>query len=286
MKILRYAALAALLPCLAHAFSFDDVHFWTGEGTNRAAVVIDWGCDDASAVLAWGYRWNGAATAADAILAIAGADPRLDVAHSPSDYGFYPTGFTYRATGGDIYEAVAEDYYDESGMTGTYWSLSSAPSGGAMEYASVGASSLALQPGGRVGLKWTWYSFDYATYAYDGGDTSVAENVAVAAPTPPFAPSDVHFWAGEGTNRAVVVIDWNRPDASSRAWGYRWNGDPVPVARAIADIAREDNRLHYVSSQSQWGTSVDAFGYDRADVAAAFDAAAATASDAAALFGV
>jgi hypothetical protein len=101
-----------------------------------------------------------------------------------------------------------------------------------------------------------------------------------------FSFDDVHFWAGEGTNRAVVVIDWNRPDASSRAWGYRWNGDPVPVARAIADIAREDNRLHYVSSQSQWGTSVDAFGYDCADVAAAFDAASATASDADALFGV
>ena len=97
---------------------------------------------------------------------------------------------------------------------------------------------------------------------------------------------DVRFWVGEGTNRMVVVIDWNVPDTpSSLAWGYRWNGAAPAMARAISDIAREDNRLHYFSSQSQWGTSVDGFGYDRADVAAAFDLASETATDSSALFG-
>jgi len=97
---------------------------------------------------------------------------------------------------------------------------------------------------------------------------------------------DVRFWVGEGTNRMVVVIDWNVPDApSSLAWGYRWNGAAPAMARAISDIAREDNRLHYFSSQSQWGTSVDGFGYDRADVAASFDLASETATDSSALFG-
>ena len=97
---------------------------------------------------------------------------------------------------------------------------------------------------------------------------------------------DIRFWVGEGTNRMVVVIDWNVPDApSSLAWGYRWNGAAPAMARAISDIAREDNRLHYFSSQSQWGTSVDGFGYDRADVAASFDLASETATDSSALFG-
>ncbi len=97
---------------------------------------------------------------------------------------------------------------------------------------------------------------------------------------------DVRFWVGEGTNRMVVVIDWNVPDApSSLAWGYRWNGAAPAMARAISDIAREDNRLRYFSSQSQWGTSVDGFGYDRADVAASFDLASETATDSSALFG-
>ena len=100
-----------------------------------------------------------------------------------------------------------------------------------------------------------------------------------------FSPDDVHFWIGEGTNRMVVVVDWNVPgEASSLAWGYRWNGEDPPMARAVAEIAREDGRLHYFSSQSQWGTSVDGFGYDRADVAASFDLASETATDASALF--
>ena len=100
-----------------------------------------------------------------------------------------------------------------------------------------------------------------------------------------FTMDDVHFWVGVGTNRMVVIVDWNMPgEPSSLAWGYRWNGAPVPVARAIADIAREDNRLHYFSSQTQWGTSVDGFGYDRSDVAAAFDLGSETSTDAGALF--
>ena len=123
--------------------------------------------------------------------------------------------------------------------------------------------------------------------------TATCVRAACALPLALFAPGlarafsfdDVHFWAGEGSKRMVVVIDWNVPGtASSLAWGYRWNGDDPPMARAIADIAREDNRLHCFSSQSQWGTSVDGFGYDRADVAASFDLASETATDAAALF--
>lgn len=101
-----------------------------------------------------------------------------------------------------------------------------------------------------------------------------------------FTFDDVHFWVGEGTNRAVVVVDWNTAGAQPLAWGYRWNGEPVPARVAIEAIAREDNRLFYASSVSQWGTSVDGFGYDRSDVAAAFDPAEGAATDADALVGV
>jgi len=39
-------------------FSFNDIHFWVGEGTNRCAVALDFGGES----LAWGYRWNGSCT--------------------------------------------------------------------------------------------------------------------------------------------------------------------------------------------------------------------------------
>ena len=37
-------------------FSFDDVHYWVGEGTNRAAVVLDWNNGQPGSSLAWGGR--------------------------------------------------------------------------------------------------------------------------------------------------------------------------------------------------------------------------------------
>ena len=76
MKIPAAALAVAFAPCFAHAFSFDDVHFWVGEGTNRAAVVVDWSADGA-APLAWGWRWNGEKSAADMLAAVVGEDPRL-----------------------------------------------------------------------------------------------------------------------------------------------------------------------------------------------------------------
>lgn len=101
-----------------------------------------------------------------------------------------------------------------------------------------------------------------------------------------FALDDIHFWVGGGTNRTAIIVDWNTTGAQPLAWGYRWNGEPVPARVAIETIAREDNRLFYASSVSQWGTSVDGIGYDRSDVAAAFELAAGTATDAGALVGV
>ena len=77
----RVALLMVLLcsRCAAAApFSFDDIEYWVGEGSNRAAVVIDW--DDNSAApqaLAWGYRWDGDALGSDMLLAVLTADDRL-----------------------------------------------------------------------------------------------------------------------------------------------------------------------------------------------------------------
>ena len=50
------ATLVASTP--AWGFTFDDIHFWVGEGTNRCAVALDFGGES----LAWGYKWNGSCT--------------------------------------------------------------------------------------------------------------------------------------------------------------------------------------------------------------------------------
>lgn len=63
------------------SFTLDDIDFWTGDGENRAALVISWhdtvtGLTDD---LVWGYRWPDGTTARgyDMIKAVAEKDPRF-----------------------------------------------------------------------------------------------------------------------------------------------------------------------------------------------------------------
>lgn len=63
----------AFVPPRALGLSLSDIEIWAGEGTNRAALVIDWRDGIAPQSMVWGYRWNGTATAADMIREIAGS---------------------------------------------------------------------------------------------------------------------------------------------------------------------------------------------------------------------
>jgi hypothetical protein len=66
LLIFKFSALSAIVK------NFDDIQFWTGNGTNRAALVIEWNDGKSPASLAWGFRWNGQATGLDMLKAIAG----------------------------------------------------------------------------------------------------------------------------------------------------------------------------------------------------------------------
>jgi hypothetical protein len=109
-------ALAGLFVAAnAPAVSFNDIQFWTGTGTNCAALVVEWSVPEnlngtsvpapiADKSLVWGYRFNGRATAAQMFDAIVAADPRLyavetfypDFGASVSAIGFHLGG------GGDL----------------------------------------------------------------------------------------------------------------------------------------------------------------------------------------
>lgn len=74
----------AMLP--AADFSINDIEYWTGEGENRAALIIEWHDGKTPASLVWGYKWSGDAYGSDMIKAILKADPRL-FALTSSDNG-------------------------------------------------------------------------------------------------------------------------------------------------------------------------------------------------------
>src|SRR5271170_1089830 len=112
--------LRALAPALAggafvlnvSAISFDDVQLWTGSGTNRAALVIEWSVLEslsnstvpvplADKTMVWGYRFNGSnAVATQMIESILAADPRLYLVVDDT-FGTFVEGIGYNlsATG-------------------------------------------------------------------------------------------------------------------------------------------------------------------------------------------
>ncbi len=90
----------------ARAAGLDDLRFWTGDGTNRAALVIHWSAPEVrnatevpnpiiDRALMWGYRWNGTASGEQMFNAVVAADPRLHTAINISAFGMSVVGLGY-----------------------------------------------------------------------------------------------------------------------------------------------------------------------------------------------
>lgn len=94
--------------------SLDNIRTWTGAGTNRAALVIEWSTPEvltntavpppvADKTLVWGYRFNGAATAEDMLNAILAADHRLYVVGTLQWGPIYVMGLGYDLNGNGVF---------------------------------------------------------------------------------------------------------------------------------------------------------------------------------------
>ena len=168
---------------------FDDILFWTGSGSNRAALVLDFGDPDygdtlSPRAIAWGYRWGEAETRtmADMLFALAGqiqggtapvsgSDPRLSLV----------VDGTFLATMGYGVESIE---YDSGGLPSEWaqqrsvitrdedWTFyaaqfNAASAGGVWPenvFASnnVGISGTLLEDGGWYGVVATSFTSSYA----------------------------------------------------------------------------------------------------------------------------
>lgn len=109
-KVSSALALASFLfAAKSSAVSFNDVQFWTGSGTNRAALVVEWNAPEsfggttvpapvANKSLVWGYRFNGAASGTQMLKAILAADSQLYVVVGLT-FGTYVQGIGYNLAG-------------------------------------------------------------------------------------------------------------------------------------------------------------------------------------------
>ena len=176
----------------ASVLTFDSIEFWTGAGTNRAALVIQWN-DGASPVsLLWGFRWSGEARGIDMLKAIAGstvyrddgqstflpdistgADPRL--ALSLTNYSFgkavealvftdrefvrtqndWSTGYWEYSIYGGIFDYYLYDAEDNSVLT-TYSQT------GTDTYSMVNWFSSPIGASDRVLIDGSWDAFSFA----------------------------------------------------------------------------------------------------------------------------
>ncbi len=109
-------------------FTFDMIESWSGEGSNRAALVIQWNAPQETNALVFGYRWDGLATGADMVRAVVADHPQLygliqyTNVSSPTDPlgGYTINGFGWDCdSDGDIGLKDTKDnkiYYSENGL--------------------------------------------------------------------------------------------------------------------------------------------------------------------------
>ncbi|MCG8448932.1 MAG: hypothetical protein MI725_05050 [Pirellulales bacterium] len=75
---------------------------------------------------------------------------------------------------------------------------------------------------------------------------------------------DIQFWAGEGANRAALVLDWDDTSTSDEAlvWGYRWDNAATGEDMLRAILAADERLFAKISLPLSQGIAVYGWGYD------------------------
>ena len=215
---------------------FSDILFWVGSGSDSAEFIINFAQPDTA--FAWGFLFDGSATAQDMVDAIAAADPRFWSEGSPSVDG----DLHFVLSNGDtlglspVDPAVGYNFWwtNLNGVSTAAGVASTLHNGDVFKYGDINSA-----------IGW-----NYVSYGSWEGYLEEAWVKIPTAVTPPTAPipdeatiefSEILYWVGEGSNEAVMAVNWAD---TALAWGYRWNGTAT-VASMMADIAAADPRFSY-----------------------------------------
>lgn len=220
-----FALLLADCAAAGPVDSFDDIEFWVGAGSNRAAVAIDWFKDSTDEpALVWGFRWNGTATGQTMLNAIVAADPRLFVKSEghgtlgsaiyglgyddgdgefalDDDTAFDEFGFSVSAGPADLAMPLDPgDLYREGWFLG-YWhygmSVGNPYDGGSWKASQTGMTGRALKDG----------DWDSWVYTESFAAMPFAQNPVAAAPP---ASGDNADFNGDGMVDGSDFLAWQR----------------------------------------------------------------------------
>jgi len=201
------------------AVSFNDVQFWTGTGTNRAGLVIEWSTPEdftgstvpapiADKSLVWGYRFNGSKTAEQMLDAVVATDPRFYVIKKYFSFGVVIYGLGYHLNGGGdlgITDGAVTNYFTNGlltnwgGWQGPSWELWTE---------SGDAGGFSICPDRGTNAYWTATDTDYFGAGLHG-----QWDLAYGLDTLPLTDGS---WIGFSV--AAGPYDWNNnPDAPYNA---------------------------------------------------------------------
>ena len=213
-----------------------EITYWVGSGNTEVIFVGNWCVPEVA--LAWGVRFNGNTTTVEAVM---------------DSIAAYDSRFGYSGGGDIIYDVTYQD--------ANYNLVMTQPSTGYIMYnvngvmAGFGYQSMNVQQGDLIKVG----NIDCATMTGDPADWTTwgyawqTQIVPVSAPAGPVDPTpeeatinfnDILFWVGEGTNEAVMAVNWAD---TALAWGYRWNGTAT-VEDMMNHIAAADPRFSFTGT--------------------------------------
>ena len=208
--------------------AFEDIHYWVGEGTDSAVLIINYGVPDTA--FAWGYLFNGTTTASEMLSAIATADPRLSLeGDDPS-------------IDGDILFAIGENDtlrlspVDPNLGYNFWWTNLNGVSAGAGAASTLHNGDVFKYGDMNSAIGWDYQYGYYLEEAWTKEPTPVFPVVYDAT----FAASEILYWVGEGSNQMIFVVNWAD---TSLAWGYRFSTETVSLATVMDDIEAADSRI-------------------------------------------
>ncbi len=194
VPFLVFSLLSALLfVSNVRAISLDDIQFWTGSGTNRAAMVIHWSAPEvrnntsvpnpvAEKSLVWGYSWNGTNTAKNMFDAIVAADHRLFVAGHQFSFGFSVYSIGYDLNNNGVFGIrVGTNVFAENAFTN-----------GQIDFDTEDPDAArSLDPGDLF-----WSGFDGPSWEMwqEHGGTGGFTNSPNRGPNPYWTPTDTEFY--------------------------------------------------------------------------------------------
>ncbi|MGV4414493.1 T9SS type A sorting domain-containing protein [Chryseobacterium sp. T1] len=256
-------------------FSFSDIKYWVGTGSNQAAFAVQWNDKKNPDVLVWGFRWDGEATGEDMIKAIAKTDKRfftllrqgtqfgtaigglgfdLDGKGSIGlykdnnlTYPFYPLDGIINTVDYDFdyYTVIdASDHWQSGWKTNGYWSYWVRDSyGDDYGYSNVGASSRILENG-----SWDLWNFDIEL-----SGTEIATTFTAVTPY----SSNIDFtkgyfmvneeWFGH-TNGSVNFVDANN-NANYRVYSNVNNNEAFGATTQYGTIYGD--KFYFISKQEK-----------------------------------